>query len=672
MESVGGTESEAPSCKIEHLENDSVVQEVLQNGTDLRQYSRQVEKELKEVENKSIQDYIKESQNIVSLHNQIAACDDILERMESMLQSFQSDLGSISNEILSLQQKSCTMSQHLHNRQAIRGQLNQFIEEMVVSDSLISIVNDTPVTDKEFLAQLKILNHKLSFVRDQSTKEVRACQDVKDVLEKLKIKAVIKIRAYLLEQISKFRKPMTNYQIPQNAILKFKFFYEFVLTHERAVAMEVCTEYVNTMSKVYYSYFNSYSSELMKLQYDECATKHDLMGTEDSAKSALFSKNSTYKQKSTIFSIGNRGEVLTSQLEAPIIVPHSAHKNDARYPFEAIFRSLQYALVDNACREYLFLGEFFMLKPSSALNIFSQVMDKTLNLLFKNLETYVDHCYDTIALFLCAHLAMRYQLLCHKRAVPALDQYWDLVQACIWPRFEFVFQLNIKSIKNCDPWKFNKEMKPHYIARRYAEYSSALIEISEEFPHELVTKLLAQLLEETHCFLLRMAAIFTTRKEQLIFLINNYDLIITTLMERTRENSKEVDNFRANLHARNMEFAEEILSPHFGGMIQYVKEEEMSGDKKQSEEMKKLENKQLAIVQPFVTSWKKSLDSIRNEVLSSFPNLVTGANLLQLTLTQFVEYYHRFLKLISLNARNQIPNIHYMMVEIKKYKTNFN
>jgi hypothetical protein len=36
---------------------------------------------LKEVENKSIQDYIKESQNIASLHNQIAACDNILEVM---------------------------------------------------------------------------------------------------------------------------------------------------------------------------------------------------------------------------------------------------------------------------------------------------------------------------------------------------------------------------------------------------------------------------------------------------------------------------------------------------------------------------------------------------------------------------------------------------------------
>lgn len=58
---------------------DDVVQDVLKTGTDLRQYSRQIEKELKEVENKSIQDYIKESENIASLHNQIAACDNILE-----------------------------------------------------------------------------------------------------------------------------------------------------------------------------------------------------------------------------------------------------------------------------------------------------------------------------------------------------------------------------------------------------------------------------------------------------------------------------------------------------------------------------------------------------------------------------------------------------------------
>lgn len=65
------------SLKEKVLE-DATVQEVLQTGTDLRKYSFQIEKELKGVENKSIQDYIKESQNIATLHNQICDCDNIL------------------------------------------------------------------------------------------------------------------------------------------------------------------------------------------------------------------------------------------------------------------------------------------------------------------------------------------------------------------------------------------------------------------------------------------------------------------------------------------------------------------------------------------------------------------------------------------------------------------
>jgi len=53
----------------------------------------------------------------------------------------------------------------------------------------------------------------------------------------------------------------------------------------------------------------------------------------------------------------------------------------------------------------------------------------------KNLEKFVQDCYDAIALFLCVHLILRYQLMCHKRAVPALDQYWDKLQTVIWPRY---------------------------------------------------------------------------------------------------------------------------------------------------------------------------------------------------------------------------------------------
>lgn len=649
----------------------NTVQEVLKSGTDLRQYSRQVEKKLNEVENKSIQDYIKESENIASLHNQISACDSILERMESMLLSFQSDLGSISSEILFLQRKSVAMSQQLHNRQAVRAPLSQFIDDVAVSEALIKGILDCPVSEKDFSTLLETLNQKIFFVKEQCSKDAKPAQDVKDVLEKLKLKAVAKIRAHLLEQIYKFRKPMTNYQVPQNAMLKNKFFFKFLLSHEQVVAQEVCAEYVDTTGKIYYSYFKSYLSRLAKLRYEEMAGKDDLMGIEDTGPKGLFYKTSL-KNKGTVFTIGDRGVVLDSQLEAPIIVPHAAQKSDNnKYPYEALFRSAQYAVVDNACREYLFIMEFFTFREDPALELFDQIMGKTLNLMVKNLETFVQDTYDAIAIFLCSHLISRYQMMCHKRAVPALDRYWDTLQAMIWPRFEYIFRLNINSIQDCDPLKFNRELGPHYITRRYAEFSAAIVGLSETFPNELVNRLLAELQEQVECFLLRMAAIFSQREEQLIFLINNYDLVLQVLVERKGDNSKEAESFRSLLSLRSSEYVEEILSPHFGGIIQFVKEGEILLEKGQAEELKKQERKSLALVQSFSNTWKKSLEQISQKVLKSFPNFVTGSSLLQLALTQLVQYYHRFQKLLTPNARTQLTNIHHIMVEIKKYKTGF-
>ena len=61
----------------------------------------------------------------------------ILERMETILLSFQSDLGSISHEILTLQQESVQMNVKLKNRQAVRGELSQFVDDMVVPEEMI-------------------------------------------------------------------------------------------------------------------------------------------------------------------------------------------------------------------------------------------------------------------------------------------------------------------------------------------------------------------------------------------------------------------------------------------------------------------------------------------------------------------------------------------------------
>lgn len=52
-----------------------------------------------------------------------------------------------------------------------------------------------------------------------------------------------------------------------------------------------------------------------------------------------------------------------------------------QYTSEALFRSEQYALVDNACREYLFVTEFFMVRGTQAQDLFNQIMGKTLTLM---------------------------------------------------------------------------------------------------------------------------------------------------------------------------------------------------------------------------------------------------------------------------------------------------
>lgn len=245
---------------------------------------------------------------------------------------------------------------------------------------------ETPVTEPTFVSQLHNLNHKLNLTKELAFRDSRSVDDVKDVLAKLRTKAIARIRVYLLEQIYKFRKPMTNYQVPQNAMMKHKFFFEFMLHNERDVAHEICTEYVNTMSKIYYSYFKSYASRLAALRFEDALTKDDLMGVEDAAAksrgvtaSSLFGKTAALRNKGTIFTIGQRGDVLNQQLEAPILVPHAQQKK--MYPYEALFRSEQYALVDNACREYLFCTEFFMVRGAQAQDLFNQITGKTMTLI---------------------------------------------------------------------------------------------------------------------------------------------------------------------------------------------------------------------------------------------------------------------------------------------------
>ena len=239
-------------------------------------------------------------------------------------------LSNISYEIVDLQSKSVQMTQELTNKQEVSLKLNQFIDEILISNEMIDIILQNSVTDPDFVQQLHILSDKLHFAKEQKFKEIRASKEIIDMLDKVRIKVVSKIRNYLIEQVYKFRKPLSNYQMPQNILLKSRFLFEFLLSHERKMAHEICTEYVNTMTKIYFSYFKSYCGRLADLRFEEAPGKDDLMGFDDNTNRGLFYK-SVLKNKGTVFTIGHRDQVLVQQLEAPIIVPHAQQKNQVYF-----------------------------------------------------------------------------------------------------------------------------------------------------------------------------------------------------------------------------------------------------------------------------------------------------------------------------------------------------
>lgn len=445
--------------------------------------------------------------------------------------------GNICQEILTLQEQSVALNIKLKNKQSVRGELTKFVDDLIIPQSVITHILDTPVQDKEFLEQLHVLDHKICFVKEQTFKDAKSCQDVMEILNNLKIKAIGKINEYIMKKIQSFKKPMSNYQIPQAALIQKSFFFKFLIKHSREVAKEIQLEYIETLSKVYFSYFKEYLSKLNKLKFDEQPDKDDLMAADDSTKSktSFFTGKQTLKNRSTIFTLGNRGEIINKDLESDIIVPHLAMKSEIKYPIEAIFRSHQYALVEHACREYFFISNFFYNKVTAIQDVFTSVFIRVIQLILKAVEEEFTVSYDCIGIFLCLHIVYRFRLICHKRAVPALDSYWENLVNILWIRFEYLIQLQIQSLKNCDIYKIeNCDTRPHFITRRYAEFSAAIITTNDTFPDERVSIYLGMLHTEIENLILKLASKFSTPKEQLVFLINNNDIILSVLLEKGR------------------------------------------------------------------------------------------------------------------------------------------
>ncbi|KAI4303712.1 hypothetical protein MLD38_039311 [Melastoma candidum] len=662
---------EGLQLELEECKDDDVVANILSNGVKLREHTKGVENNLRQVELDSIQDYIKESDNLLSLHDQIRDCDSILSQMEALLSGFQAEIGSISSDIKILQERSMDMGLKLKNRKEAESKLAKFVEDIIIPPRMIDVLVDGEVND-EYLKYLEILSKKLKFTEvDNMVKASKALKDVQPELEKLRLKAVSKVFDFIVQKLYALRKPKTNIQIlQQSVLLKYKYVISFIKEHGKEIYVEVRGAYVDTMNKVLSAHFRAYIQALEKLQLD-IATASDLIGV-DTRSASIFSRGrEPLKNRSAVFALGERINIL-KEIDQPALIPHIAEASSQKYPYEVLFRSLHKLLMDTATSEYLFCDDFF-----GEESIFYDIFAGPFAVMDEHFSTILPNCYDAIGLMLMIRITHHHQLVMSRRRTPCLDSYLDKVNISLWPRFKMVFDLHLNSLRNANVrtlWE--DDVHPHYVMRRYAEFTASLIHLNVGYGDGQLELNLDRLRMAMDDLIMKLAKTFVKPKPQTVFLINNYDMTIAVLKEASPEGGKIQMHFEELLKSNTSIFVEELLAEHFGDLIKFVKTRASEDPSAPTSERAITVAEVEPIVKDFMNRWKSAIELMHKDVITSFSNFLCGMEILRAALTQLLLYYTRLTDCIKKVPGGSVLNkdlvsISSIMYEIRKYSRTF-
>ncbi|CAJ1388934.1 unnamed protein product [Effrenium voratum] len=165
-----------------------------------------IDSQLMLLEEESVDDYVASFDFFQDLHQEIQATDSVLEKMERMLGTFQSDLSGISEEIRMLQGSSLQMNLKLQNRRALQSLMSDYVSSVVVSPQLVRQICEEEINEA-YLGYLSELNKKLDHVKQQEMQRLPSCAQSAPELEKLRTKAVARIKDFLLQKVNSLKKP---------------------------------------------------------------------------------------------------------------------------------------------------------------------------------------------------------------------------------------------------------------------------------------------------------------------------------------------------------------------------------------------------------------------------------------------------------------------------------
>lgn len=496
----------------------------------------------------TIQEYELGKARFEDLSKSIRACDDVLSSVEVNLTSFRNDLATVSADIESLQNRSTALNVRLENRKAVEKGLGPIVEEVSVSPLIVAKISEGHI-DEQWVQALRDVEKRAAANRQSSNQgKSKALADLEPLLEKLVVKAIERIRDFLVAQIKALRSPNINAQIiQQHNFLKFKDLFAFLRKHHATLADEICQAYKNTMRWYYLDQFTRYQKALEKLKL-HTLDKNDVLGHDDSSRKAtVLSSSRIPGPPHDAFNLGRRMDVLKTSNHMALS-SYLAEEDKSTHYLETPFRNFNLALIDNATAEYTFLTSFFLpaIPAASLSRHFDYIFEPTFALGQTLSRSLAGDSFDGLGLLLCIRLNQRFAFELQRRRVPAVDGYINATNMLLWPRLQMVMDHHCESIRALTSALPSRPQSltgaaaqqhsaaPHVVTQRFGQLLHGLVSLSAEAgDDEPLVSSMRRLRSEAEAFLTRYSQAWfgKDRRKRERFLYNNYSLILTILSD---------------------------------------------------------------------------------------------------------------------------------------------
>ncbi|KAF4587547.1 Vps52 / Sac2 family protein [Ophiocordyceps camponoti-floridani] len=480
------------------------------------------------------------------LHSSIVACDDILNSVEANLASFRNDLAAVSADIETLQSRSGALNRRLENRNKVERVLGPLVEELSVPPDIVTTISEGPIDDQWLKALSEVDRRAVAQGKKMAPRSghPKAFEELGPLLEKLKLRAIERIRDYLVAQIKALRSPHIDAQmIQQQNFLKFKDLCSFLHRHHATLAQEITLAYMNTMRWYYVNQFSRYEKALAKIKL-HALDKNDALGHEDATRmAAILSTSRVAGPHHDAFNLGRRITLLKAKNQ-PALSSYMAEEDQSMHYLEVPFRNFNLALVDNATAEYTFLASFFhpALSLSQVSRNFNYIFEPTFELGRTLSKTLVGETYDAIGVLMCIRLNQQFAFELQRRKVPALDSYVNATNMLLWPRLQVVMDRHCESVRqltNSLPARPSRSggdqsratAAPHVVTQRFGQILHGFLALSAEAgDDEPVVASLQRLRSDVEAFLTRQSQLYGHEKRKSSrFLYNNFSLILTIM-----------------------------------------------------------------------------------------------------------------------------------------------